>query len=175
MNLAVLGLLSLHFTALGLIAFGGIGALTPEIHRLVVEEQHWMTAREFTDLFAIAQAAPGPNVMIVTLIGWKAAGILGALAATLAISLPGAWLTLGIVRLWQRFRDTPWRARIQAGLAPVTVGLVFSTALLLARLADEHLMAGIVTLIAMIVAWRTNLHPFWLLAAGALLGMAGVV
>ncbi len=165
-----------HFAGLSLIAFGGASAVVPEMHRLVVEQRHWMSAQQFTDLFAIAQAAPGPNMMIVTLVGWHVAGIAGAILSTLAFCAPGAMLAYVTVRLWYRFRDSPWRKRIQDGLVPVTVGLVASTAWLLAHsAAGNHGFGIIIAMAAAIAAWRSKLNPLWMLATGATLGLTGMV
>lgn len=165
--------LILHFTALSLLAFGGAGALTPEIYRVAVEQQHWLTAREFVDLFAIAQASPGPNVLFITLIGWRVAGVPGALASTLAMCLPGSVLTYFVARLWQRFRDHPLRQRMQQSLVPLTVGLVGCTAWVMIRLVDHSAAAGLLTLASMVFALRTSLNPLWVIAIGAGLGIAG--
>lgn len=176
MSSPVLLTLIFHFAGLSLVAFGGASAVVPEMHRLVVEQQHWMTAQEFTDLFAIAQAAPGPNMMIVTLVGWHVAGLSGALLATVAFIAPGAILTYAMVHVWQNLRASPWRERIQNGLLPVTVGLVSSTAWLLASgAAGRHGMGIAIALTVAIAAWRSRLNPLWLLAAGALLGTSGLV
>lgn len=171
----VLGLLCLHFAGLSLLAFGGASAVIPEMFRFVVETEHWMSAREFTDLFAIGQAAPGPNVLIVTLLGWHVAGLAGALLATLAFSIPGAVLAYGVTRVWQRLRNAAWQARFKAGLAPITVGLIAATATILAGTANQTLTAMAVTAASACIALRTSLNPLWLLAAGAALGMLGVV
>ena len=171
----VLGLLCLHFAGLSLLAFGGASAVIPEMFRFVVETEHWMSAREFTDLFAIGQAAPGPNVLIVTLLGWHVAGLAGALLATLAFSIPGAVLAYGVTRIWHRLRDAPWQARFKAGLAPITVGLVAATAVILAGTANQTLTAMAVTAASAFIALRTPLNPLWLLATGAVLGMLGLV
>ena len=176
MTPGVLLTLVAHFAGLSLIAFGGASAVVPEMQRLVVEQQHWMTAREFTDLFAIAQAAPGPNMMIVTLVGWHVAGLAGAVLATAAFCAPGALLAWTTMRLWQRFRDSPWRSRIQRGLVPVTVGLVASTAWLLANsAAGKHGVGVAIAIATALAAWRSTINPLWLLAAGALLGLTGLV
>lgn len=168
--------LSTHFAGLSLIAFGGASAVVPEMQRLVVEQQHWMSAKEFTDLFAIAQAAPGPNMMIVTLVGWRVAGLAGAVLATVAFCAPGAVLAYGTVRLWNKLRDSPWRTRIQNGLLPVTVGLVASTAWLLANGTTGRHGWGIgIALVSAAIAWRTTINPLWLLFAGALVGASGIV
>ena len=110
--------------------------LIPEIHRRVVDMEHWLTDAEFAQAFAISQASPGPNMLIVSVIGWKVYGFLGALVATLALCLPSSVLTYGISHVWNRFRDAPLRAAIQRGLAPVTVGLVLASGYVLVRTTD---------------------------------------
>ncbi len=172
MSPVLLGL-ALQFALLSLLAFGGVGAVTPEIHRVAVDQLHWLSEREFVDYFAIAQGAPGPNVLFVTLIGWHVAGITGAIIATLAMSLPGAALTYGVSRLWIVYRDRPWRHRIQRGIAPVTVGLVCCTAWIMAGLADHSPTRAALTVASAALALRSRLNPLWLLAGGALLGAAG--
>ena len=172
---AMLMPLVLHFMALSLIAFGGAGALTPEIYRVAVDQQHWLTAREFVDLFAIAQASPGPNVLFITLIGWKVAGIPGALASTLAMCIPGSVLTYFVARLWQRFRDHPLRQRIQQALVPLTVGLVGCTAWVMIRLVVHSMAAIALTVASTLFALRTSLNPLWVIAIGAGLGVAGYI
>lgn len=91
----------------------------------------WLAAQDFASLYALAQAAPGPNMLVVTLIGWRVAGLPGALVTTLGVAAPSSVLTFIGYRLWYRFRDASWRGRIQAGLMPVTAGLVMASAALL--------------------------------------------
>jgi chromate transporter len=165
--------LAVQFSGLSLVAFGGANAVIPEIHRQAVDVQHWMTNQDFAALFAIAQAAPGPNFLVTTLVGWKAAGLLGALTATAAMCLPSCLLTFGVARVWDRYRDTPWRAAIGAGLAPVTVGFVFSSAFVLVKAADADWRLAIVTAISAGVAFFTKLNPLWCLGAAAALGVFG--
>ena len=135
-----------HFAVLSLLAIGGANAVVPEMHRHAVEVAHWMTDQEFAALYAIGQAAPGPNVLVVTLIGWHVAGIAGALVATIAMCGPSSLLTYTVVRFWDRFKERPWRAYVQTGLAPVTVGLVAASAFLLARATDTGPVPVAVTL-----------------------------
>ena len=168
-----LGALALQFVVLSLLAFGGANAMIPEIHRQSVEIHRWMTDQDFAALFAIAQAAPGPNFLIVTLIGWKAAGLAGALVATAAMCGPSCLLTFWVAKVWDHHREAPWRAVIAAGVAPVTVGLVFSSAFVLVRAADPEWRLGLVTAISAGVTYFTKLNPIWCLAAAAALGMAG--
>ncbi|HEY3078135.1 MAG TPA: chromate transporter, partial [Burkholderiales bacterium] len=114
----ILADIAVTFGVLSLIAFGGMPAVMPEMQRLVVDVKAWTTEAEFIQLFAIAQAAPGPNVLIVSLIGWKAAGLPGAVVALLAVCGPAAVLSWWIADLWERFKDSPWRIAIQRAIAP---------------------------------------------------------
>ncbi len=163
------------FAVLSFFAIGGVNAVIPEMHRQAVDVQHWMTSQRFTDLFAIAQAAPGPNIIVVTLIGWEVAGILGALAATLAMIGPTSVLAYLVGRVWHRFREARWRVAIQNGVTPMTIGLVAASAYVLSRAADTGLVAVALTLVTAFVLTLTRLHPFVFLAAGALLGAAGLI
>jgi chromate transporter len=170
-----LGALLRHFALLSLLAFGGANAVVPEMHRTAVDVHGWMSSAEFADLFALAQAAPGPNMMIVTLIGLRAGGVAGALVATAAMCVPSCVLTFVVTRTMDRFRHSPWRRVIQAGLAPVTVGLVLGTGWVLTRAADHTVTAYVLTVTTagwMLAARRS---PLWLLAAGAALGVAGFI
>ena len=167
--------LAQQFGGLSFLAIGGVNALIPEIHRRVVDVEHWLTDVDFSQAFAISQASPGPNMLIVSVIGWKVYGFLGALVATLAICLPTSVLTYAISHVWNRFRDAPLRAAIQRGLAPVTVGLVLASGYVLARTADATLAAYALTAVTALLALATRMHPLWLLAAAATLGAFGVV
>jgi len=170
-----LGDLARHFALLSLLAFGGANAVVPEMHRTAVDVHGWMSSAEFADLFALAQAAPGPNMMIVTLIGLRAAGVSGALLATAAICLPSCLLTFAVARTMDRFRASPWRAVLQSALTPITVGLVLGTGWVLTRAADHSIAAYVLT--GGTVVWLLVLRwsPLWLIAGGAALGVAGLV
>jgi chromate transporter len=167
--------LAVQFAELSLVALGGANAVIPEIQRQSVDLHHWMSAKEFTALFAIAQAAPGPNFMISTLVGWRAAGIVGALVATLAMCAPSCLLTFWVVKLWDRFGDAPWRKAVAAGFAPVTVGLVLSSAWLLSRAADVDWRLGLVTAVIAGIGYVTRLNPLWCLGSAAALGLTGAL
>jgi len=166
--------LALQFAGLSLVAFGGANAVIPEIHRQAVDVNHWMTNQDFASLFAIAQAAPGPNFLVCTLVGWKAAGLAGALIATAAMCGPSCLLTFWVAKVWDRYHETEWRAALGSGLAPVTVGFVFSSAFVLVKAADADWRLAIVTATSAAVAYFTKLNPLWCLAAAAALGVAGV-
>lgn len=170
--MAVLLSLALLFTELSLLAFGGGNTILPEMQRAVVDIHHWMSAQEFSALFALAQAAPGPNMMIVPLIGWQVAGWSGLLVSSLAKFGPSSIVTIVVMGGWKRYKDKPWRQVIQRGLVPVTVGLVVSSGLLIAKAsATTMTLAGVIALCTL-MALNKRIHPLWVLAVGAVLGMA---
>jgi chromate transporter len=169
-----LSLLALHFAWLSLFAIGGANAAVPEMHRVAVEIRHWMTDRQFAEMYALAQITPGPNVIISTLIGYHVAGLTGAFVATAAMCGPTCLLAFWVGRVWDRFKDAPWRAAIQAGLVPVSIGLLAASAFVIARsaggsLANIAIMAGTAA-----IACLTRLNPLWLFAAAAAIGLTGL-
>jgi predicted methyltransferase len=166
-----LGLLVMYFGVLSLISFGGMPSVLPEMQRLVVETNGWATPLEFVQLFAIAQAAPGPNVLIVSLIGWKAAGLPGAVVALLAACAPAAALAWWLTDLWERFKDSPWRKAIQRAVGPLVVGLTLSGGYVLctpASAPDPRLWA--IAAVSATVMIMTRINPLWMLAAGGVVG-----
>ncbi|HEV3427144.1 MAG TPA: chromate transporter [Paraburkholderia sp.] len=172
MNATLLALATI-FSQLSLLAFGGGNTILPEMQRQVVEVHHWMPASEFSALFALAQAAPGPNMMIVTLVGWHVAGWAGMLVTSVAKFGPSSLVTIAALHAWDRFKDRPWRRIAQRGLVPVTAGLVAASAVLIARASDPSWIAWAITGVCAVLAFRTKIHPLWLLAAGSLIGLTG--
>ncbi len=167
--------LAVLYGQLSLLALGGGPTIVPEMQRQIVEVHGWMTAQEFAALFALAQAAPGPNMLVATLVGLHVAGVAGALVATLGLVTPSTILLLFALTVWERFRDAPWRRAVQAGLVPATVGLFVAAALVIARAADPTWALGALTVgVAGLSVW-TTIHPLWLLGAGAALGVIGFV
>ena len=174
MNGETLLQLVLLLAPLSLVAVGGVIVVLPEIHRQAVDGYGWLTDSEFADLFALAQAAPGPNVvLVVSLIGWKVAGGAGALIALLAMCVPSAVVAYAMTCAWQRFRDAPWRRPVQRGLAPISVGLVLASATVLIGAADTTPTAYAVTAATAALVLRTGLHPLVLMGAAACLAVAG--
>jgi chromate transporter len=171
---SVLLQIATRFALLSLLSFGGVNVILPDAHRFVVDTQHWLTDQQFADFFAIAQAAPGPNFLIFALIGWQVAGALGAITATLAIIVPAGTMAFIVGGVWHRFRNAPWRRAMQTGLAPVTIGLVFSSALVLSAAADHDWLTFTVTVATAVVALGTKLNPLWLFAAAGLLGIVAM-
>jgi len=167
--------LAMLFAGLSLVAFGGANAVLPEVHRQAVDVRHWMTDQDFAALFALAQAAPGPNFLISSLVGWKVAGLAGAVTATAAMCAPSCVLTYWVAKVWDRHYDAGWRIALGAGLAPVTVGFVAATAFVLVRAADANWRLALVTAAAAAFAWFSRRNPLWCLAAAGLLGAAGLL
>jgi chromate transporter len=163
------------FGLMSLFAVGGANSAIPEMHRIAVDVQHWMSDKQFADVFAISQLSPGPNVLIVTLIGYSVAGVGGALVATLAMCGPTAILAYYVSRLLARSRQSRWPALIQAALVPLSIGLMAASGLILARTSDQSWVAALVTVAAAVLAFATRLNPFWMLLAGGILGFAGVI
>jgi chromate transporter len=165
--------LALIFGPLSLVAIGGANSVIPDIHRQVVVVHGYMTENEFVDAYTLAQAVPGPNILVVSLIGWHVAGLAGALVALFAMCTPSSVLALVVARSLGNPRVVFWRHRLQVGLAPLTLGLMLATGTVLARSADHSVVAVALTLASTLVLLRTRLHPLLLIAGGALLGLAG--
>jgi chromate transporter len=163
------------FGLMSLFAVGGANAAIPEMHRIAVEVNHWITDRQFADIYAISQLSPGPNVLIVTLIGYAVAGFGGALAATLAMCVPTAALAYYVSRLLGRSSHSRWPSIIQTALVPLSIGLMAASALIVAQAADRNWAAVLLTLVVAALAYATRLNPLWLLLGGGILGFAGLI
>ena len=164
--------LALLFGQLSLLAFGGANSILPDLQRQVVG-QGWMSGQEFAALFALAQAAPGPNMMVISLIGWRVAGLSGALVSTVAIAGPTSVLTYLSAGVWFRLRDRPWRKAIQAGLLPVTIGLVMASAALIAKSTTVGWRAAATTVAVAGLVYFSKFHPLLILVGAAALGALG--
>lgn len=171
----ILGTLALQFMVMAMLAFGGATAVVPEIHRLAVDLHGWMTERQFADMYAISQTLPGPNVMLVTLVGYHVAGFWGALVTTLAMCATTPALAVMFSHTWDRFKDAPWRAIVQGALVPVSIGLVGASAIVLTRAADHSWVAALITAVTAGVVYGTRWNPLWLIGIAGLLGFAGLV
>lgn len=168
-----------HFLVLSLLAVGGAIATAPDMHRYVVVQQHWLDDAQFSASIAIAQAAPGPNVLFVAVIGWNVAGPAGALATMGGILLPSSLLSLWATRWGATRRDTRGVRAFTAGMAPLTLGLLLATGWLLADpyVRDPQHRLGAIVLVAGTVCAMTRLRfgPIPLVALGAVAGMLGLV
>jgi chromate transporter len=176
--------LLLHFCMLSLLSVGGGISVVPDMHRYLVVQNGWLTHDQFTSSVALAQIAPGPNVLFVALMGWNVGvnagsvylGALGAALCLLGLLIPSSLLTLFATRWAQRNRTRPGVRAFKAGLTPMVVALLASTAwlLLVPNLKpDSVLGASLLVLGATLVLWRTSIHLLWVLAAGAVIGGMG--
>ena len=163
--------IALYFMVLSIFSVGGLPSVMPEMQRYVVEVKSWMSPAEFMQAFAVGQAAPGPNMLITTLVGWHVAGLPGALVALAAMCGPAAVLAWFVADLWDRFKDSAWRRAIQRAIAPVVVAMILSGGVVLAMpdsTPDWRLwLIAIATAAGILV---TKLNPLWFLAAGGVLG-----
>lgn len=171
----LLATIAVQFTMMALLSFGGANAVLPEMHRQAVELRGWVTEQQFADMFAISQVVPGPNVMIVTLIGFKLAGLLGATVGTLAMCGPTAVVAYVLGRAWDRVQGARWRTVVAAGLVPVSVGLVAASAIVLTISTSINLWAVGLVLTTAAITCFTRLSPLWPIAVGAALGATGVI
>ncbi len=162
-----------YFALLSLFAVGGANAAIPEMHRIAVDVMQWMSDRQFADMYAIAQMSPGPNVIIVALIGYHVAGFAGAGVAITAMCGPTCTLAFFVARTWDRFKEARWRMAIQAGMVPLSLGLIAASAFVLVRSADHTIYAGLITAATAAVAFFTRINPLWMFLCGGLLGLSG--
>jgi len=156
------------FALLSVVAVGGGTAVLPEMERLVVHQFHWMGDQQFRDIYSLGQVAPGPNMLMVMVIGYRLAGAAGAAVVGLAFFLPDCILTFLANRLWSRFSQSRWRTAVQRGFAPVAIGLMLSGTYALARLSIINLMGLAIAAVTFgILSWR-RVNPLLLISAGGL-------
>jgi chromate transporter len=167
LNLVELGL---YFSLLSVISVGGIPSVMPEMQRYVVDVKDWLTPSEFIQAFAVGQAAPGPNVLIASLIGYKVAGFAGALVALGAMCFPAAVIAWWVSELWDRFKGSPWRALVQRAIAPIVVGMILSGGFVLATPGSPDWRLWLIAGVSAVGMLASNMNPLWLLGAGGLLG-----
>jgi chromate transporter len=163
------------FGSLSLLSFGGTNTVLPEMHRQAVTVNHWLTDQEFASVFAISQAAPGPSSLIVSLVGLKATGWLGALAAAIAMFTPAVLLTFAASQAWEHFREAKWRLAVEKGLAPITVGLLLASGLVITRAADHGWSAIMLTAASTILLVATRVNPLFIMLGAGILGGLGLV
>ncbi len=175
-----------HYLSLSLLSIGGAITTAPDMHRFLVEQQHWLTDAQFNASIAIAQAAPGPNVLFVALLGWNvglnagsvSTALLGVAVAMAGILLPSTTLTY-IAASWAHRNHELLAVRaFKQGMAPIVVALLIATGWILATSNASQLKDWPLSLLAAttaIAVWRTKIHMLWLLGAGAALGWCGWV
>jgi chromate transporter len=159
------------FATLSLVAVGGATAVLPEMHRLLVVVHGWMDDGTFTQLFALAQAAPGPNILAASLMGWYIAGVGGLIVATLGMLVPAAILAWYVAGATHRLRGARWLRPAQFGLVPIAVGLIAASGVTLARAATTGWVTWAILAVSFLVVWRTAYSPLWVLAGGGVLGV----
>ena len=175
-----------HFLSLSLLSVGGAITTAPDMHRFLVDRQHWLSDPQFSASIAIAQAAPGPNVLFVALMGWNvglnAGGIpmalFGILVSMVGIMIPSTTLTYLAARWGHKNRELRAVRAFKQGMAPIVIALLVATGWLLATSATPALHdwpRWLIAVITAIIVWRTRLHLLWLLGAGAALGGVGLV
>ncbi len=183
-----------HFLSLSLLAVGGAIATAPDMHRYLVEQQHWLSDEQFRTCMALAQAAPGPNLLFIPLMGWNVGinaaggvsagmaawprGLLGVGTSLVGMLLPSTTLTLAAARWGHQNRERLGVRTFKAGMAPIVIGLLGSTGWILANArgrAEDNWALWLLTAGVTLLVWRTRIHLLWLLAAGGLLGWFGLV
>jgi chromate transporter len=172
-NPALLGELAKTFGLISIIAVGGATATVPEIHRQVVETLHWMDDTAFANSLAVAQVAPGPNVMIVGMIGWQVAGGAGFAVAMAAMLLPSCLLAFAAGRLMRRYSAVQMVDTARQALAPIAVGLILASGLVVARAADRDALTVAITAGMTLFIVLTRANPLFGILTGAALGLVG--
>lgn len=183
-----------HFASLSLLAVGGAITTAPDMHRYLVDGQGWLSDEQFSASIALSQAAPGPNVLFVALLGWNvglnAAGgpatgltawwmaLMGVLVSMSATLLPSSVLTYAATRWAHRNRELRSVRAFKAGMAPIVIALLVATGWLLSAAHDQPARdwpLWLLTAASVLLVWKTRLHLLWLIAAGGCLGAAGLV
>ncbi len=183
-----------HFAALSLLGVGGAITTAPDMHRFLVTQQHWLSDPQFASCIALAQAAPGPNVLFVALMGWNVGlnaggglgggpaawglALLGMVVTMTGIILPSSIVTYNATRWAHRNRELRAVRAFKAGMAPIVIALLIATGWLLSVTGHDpahDLPLWLLTAAATLLVWRTSIHLLWLIGAGAVLGAAGLV
>lgn len=163
--------LALTFGALSLVSVGGAPAMMPEIHRLSVEVHPWLTNAEFARDFALSQTAPGPNFLMISLVGWRVAGFAGLMAATLAAIIPSSIIAVIVGRLYQRFSAKAWFSIVSAALPPLVLGLIVASGFVTARAAVSDMLGYAIVAMSVSIIAFTRRNPLVAVGAGALIGL----
>lgn len=186
--------LFLHFASLSLLAVGGAITTAPDMHRYLVGEQGWLSEAQFTSSIALSQAAPGPNVLFVALLGWNVGlnagggpgvgwlawgwALLGVVVSLVAIMLPSSVLTYTATQWGHRNRELRAVRAFKTGMAPIVIALLIATGWLLSATHNQPLRdwpLWLLTVATTLLVWRTRIHLLWLIGAGGLLGALGWV
>jgi chromate transporter len=170
------------FLRLSLFSLGGGNTLLQEYHHLAVDKFHWISNSQFADLYALAEAAPGPSSMIVGLLGlgagWPHGPIWGlgtGVAAEIAVLLPSTLVMAMAALSWSQLKDAPIRVAFERGLGPITLGILFSVGVTVLRTADHHLQAYLVSLLVCALMLFTRISPLYFMVVAGLLGAVGII
>jgi chromate transporter len=171
-----------QFLSLSLFSLGGGNTLLAEYHHLAVTQFCWLTNTQFADLYALAEAAPGPSSMLVGLLGlgagWREGpfwALLCAYGAEAAILLPSTLLMVMACLSWKRLEHSPWRVAFERGLGPITLGILFAVGLKILRTADTNWAGVVVSILVCVLMLRTRISPLWFMAVAGVLGGLGVI
>lgn len=175
MKLTDLVALASFFSTLSILSIGGSNSVVPEMARHAVREQHWLASNAFADVFAISQAAPGPSNLIVAMIGYKVAGIAGAVVAQAAMMVPAGLLMILVARVWQRTSASGWHIALERALGPIAVGLILASGCIIAENAGFSYRGYAAASLCTLLFWRTKLNPLPILAGAGFLGWAGLI
>lgn len=175
--------LAILFTSLSLLSIGGGNAVLPEMHTKAVRGEHWLTDSQFADVFSISQAAPGPSILIVALVGYGAGlsvggvpgAILGGVIATVSMITPAGILVYVVTLFWQKAQKSRLRYAVEKGFAPITVGLILATSLVMSRAADHDWRAYLLTGVCTVIFVFTKTNPLIVVLVAAAIGYLGVV
>jgi chromate transporter len=163
----------MHFMVLSLLAIGGAITTAPDMQRFIVRDHGWLTDAQFTASVALAQAAPGPNVLFVAVIGFNIGGLMGVVATMAGTLLPSTTLALAASRYGERNRQARGLRAFTTGMAPVTIGLLLSTGWILMEPTRGHWGSAVLVAATLLVMLRTRYSPLWPICAGAVAGVAG--
>lgn len=159
------------FSYLSILTVGGGMAAFPEMKVLTVEVHKWLTFTQLIHIYSLGQMAPGPNMMMIVVIGQWAAGLLGAAVTLLAFFGPTAVLAYIVARAWRKLAKWPWRDSIQQGLAPVSIGLLLAGCFSMAKGAITGLETGSIAVVTLLILLRYKINPALLVAGGAVVGL----
>jgi chromate transporter len=162
-----------HFMMLSLLAVGGASSTLSDLHSYLVVQNAWMTNEQFAALYAISQAAPGPNVQFVALFGWQVTGLLGAGVSLLGMCGPSSVLAIYFEVMAKKYQQASWPTIVRRGLTPLSIGLLFANGWILAKAADLSWLLLTLTIVTVLLSACTRLHPLLLICFGAVVGCLG--
>ena len=168
--------LTMRLALLSSISFGGFPTVLPDVRNFVVATHGWVTDQEFSNFFALAQAIPGPNmILMMSFVGWHVWGLPGAIASAFATFGPPCTIYFASYRLWDRFREARWQPIVRNGLVPVSIGLVIASGTVMVGASYTGWASLSASGTAMVLMLSTRINPLWMLLAGGTLGGVGLL